>query len=68
MCDRDESVADRQLSGSGCKVEYAALESCLTQNQRDWTKCQDVLKTFQLCFKHSKDQDQQARKVDSRTH
>jgi hypothetical protein len=54
MCDRDESVAEDKLSSVGCKLEYRALEECLSKTHRDWSQCQSPLRTFQTCFNLSK--------------
>ncbi|CAK4133529.1 unnamed protein product [Aphanomyces euteiches] len=32
-----------------CAKEYYKLEECLGEFDRDWTKCQDVVRLLRLC-------------------
>ena len=32
-----------------CTSIYYELEECLAQNDRDWRKCQDVVKKLKIC-------------------
>ena len=54
MCDRDESMQG-VLTKNGCQEEYKTLENCLAAYDRDWTKCQEAMNVFKVCFEHRTD-------------
>ena len=37
------------IDNSGCAMEYYKLEDCLGEHDRNWSKCQDVVKLLQQC-------------------
>ena len=43
-------VASDVLEKTGCAGLYEEVELCLAETDRDWSKCQQQLKTFQACF------------------
>ncbi|CAM9121621.1 unnamed protein product [Choristocarpus tenellus] len=51
--DVDVEVA---IDRSGCSVEYYHLEDCLGENERDWRKCQEEVKTLRLCSEENQKQ------------
>ena len=51
---RDEEEDDPYVTQLGCRVEYEALEECLADHDRDWTKCQAVVAALRAC--HTRNQ------------
>jgi hypothetical protein len=49
-CDREYVEDDSLLNQQGCGALYAALEDCLGEHERDWTKCQPEVKAFGRCY------------------
>jgi len=47
--DNDAKVVDEMIAKNPCAAQYNALEECLVRTDRDWTKCQDVVKALQVC-------------------
>lgn len=47
--DNDSKVVDAMIAKSPCAAQYNALEECLVRTERDWTKCQDVVKALSVC-------------------
>lgn len=45
--EEDEDPYVTQLAG--CSQVYLQLETCLGEHDRDWTKCQDLVKRLQAC-------------------
>lgn len=37
------------IDNSACAKEYFALEECLGENDRKWTKCQVEVKNLKIC-------------------
>ena len=47
---QDEDDGDKALSQLGdCQDKYLALESCLVDQDRAWTKCQDQVQALRAC-------------------
>lgn len=42
---------DSEVERLGCKIQYEALQLCLAENDRNWVKCQNLVKEWQDCFK-----------------
>lgn len=40
---------DDMIEKMGCSKEYYRLEDCLGEHDRDWTKCQAVVKELRHC-------------------
>jgi cytochrome c oxidase assembly factor 4 len=40
---------DDMIEKMGCAKEYYRLEDCLGEHDRDWTKCQGVVKELRQC-------------------
>jgi hypothetical protein len=47
--DKDSKMVDAMIAKSPCAAQYNALEECLVRTERDWTKCQDVVKALSVC-------------------
>lgn len=45
----DDLDVDEMIEKMGCSKEYYKLEDCLADFDRDWTKCQQVVKELKLC-------------------
>lgn len=45
----DSLDIEKMIEDCGCSREYYALEECLGEHDRDWTKCQGVVKQLKLC-------------------
>ncbi|EFN57841.1 hypothetical protein CHLNCDRAFT_143287 [Chlorella variabilis] len=51
----DDEEVDPLLEQTGCVKPYTALEECLGENDRDWTKCQaEVLLLYRRILKAAK--------------
>lgn len=42
---------DRMIEASGCSKQYFALEECMGENDRVWSKCQKEVKELSACNK-----------------
>ncbi|GLE00693.1 hypothetical protein PINS_up009482 [Pythium insidiosum] len=40
---------DDMIEKMGCSKDYYALEECLGEYDRDWTKCQTYVKQLKVC-------------------
>lgn len=45
----DAEEVDPLLEQTGCAQPYTALEECLGENDRDWTKCQKEVQALKEC-------------------
>lgn len=45
----DADDIEKMIERSGCAREYYALEECLAEYNRDWTKCQTAVLTLKKC-------------------
>ena len=43
------SSIDRMIKDSGCSKQYYALEECMGEHDRAWSKCQAEVKALRLC-------------------
>ena len=37
------------IEKGGCSKQYYELEECLGEYDRNWSKCQEVVKTLRMC-------------------
>jgi hypothetical protein len=44
-----DGANEKDLLKNACKAEYAQLEECLADTQRNWAKCQKQLLAFKAC-------------------
>uniref|UniRef100_A0A0G4HZ83 CHCH domain-containing protein n=1 Tax=Chromera velia CCMP2878 TaxID=1169474 RepID=A0A0G4HZ83_9ALVE len=49
---------DDKVRQTGCEKEYAALDDCACDNDRNWKYCQKELAEFKRCFDKNKLQEQ----------
>ena len=45
----EETDISAMIDRSGCSEDYYKLEDCLAANDRDWRKCQEFVKQWNLC-------------------
>ena len=45
---------DDALEKKGCKQQFDELQLCLHENNRNWTKCQNLVKQWRECFNQAK--------------
>ncbi|KAF0688933.1 Aste57867_19537 [Aphanomyces stellatus] len=45
----DYDDIDGMIERNKCAKEYYKLEECLGEFDRDWTKCQDVVRLLRVC-------------------
>ena len=41
---------DDRIESSGCSDSYKILEDCISENDRDWRKCQTQVLQFRKCM------------------
>ncbi len=46
----DEDVYEKIMHDSGCANTYFALEECLAESGRNWTICQEALRSWKTCM------------------
>eukprot|EP00514_Thraustochytrium_sp_LLF1b_P011171 CAMPEP_0184543764 /NCGR_PEP_ID=MMETSP0199_2-20130426/3162_1 /TAXON_ID=1112570 /ORGANISM="Thraustochytrium sp., Strain LLF1b" /LENGTH=66 /DNA_ID=CAMNT_0026937835 /DNA_START=52 /DNA_END=252 /DNA_ORIENTATION=- len=47
----DDGVdVDAKLELRGCSDAFEAVQLCLADNDRDWVKCQEQVKTWKACM------------------
>lgn len=40
---------EEMIEKGGCSIQYYELEECLGEHDRNWGKCQDVVKKLKVC-------------------
>ncbi len=40
---------EEMIEKGGCSKQYYELEECLGEYDRNWSKCQEVVKTLRMC-------------------
>lgn len=52
--EQSDEWVDPQLQqlGSRCVTAYTALEECLAEHNRDWTRCQQAVQQLKQCQVH----------------
>eukprot|EP00516_Mucochytrium_quahogii_P009690 CAMPEP_0203775400 /NCGR_PEP_ID=MMETSP0099_2-20121227/6061_1 /ASSEMBLY_ACC=CAM_ASM_000209 /TAXON_ID=96639 /ORGANISM=" , Strain NY0313808BC1" /LENGTH=60 /DNA_ID=CAMNT_0050674075 /DNA_START=90 /DNA_END=272 /DNA_ORIENTATION=- len=41
---------DADLGKRGCQESFDRLQICMADSDRDWSKCQDLVKEWKACF------------------
>jgi len=51
--EEDDDPVEAMLRKAGCLEQHYSVQFCMADN-KDWRKCQDVVKDFQTCINNSK--------------